>query len=100
MIKISLLLLTMFLFIEPVKAQYSSQKDAAYLATIKAVSEFKIDDEENKKQVEQLRNDKKFNAKLQKMLDKLSNSKSKNSQNSRVYNILLNAGRQIYDELN
>lgn len=80
-------------------AQLSAQKDAAYFAVLKAVADYKINDDENKKQVQQLREDKKFNDKLNKMMEKLDNSRSKNATNRRIYNILRQAGKQIYDEL-
>lgn len=80
-------------------AQYTSQNDAAYLATIKAVSDYKIDDEEDAKNVEKLRQDERFNRKLSKMLVKLSNNRNKDAKNRRVYNILKRAGKEIYDEL-
>lgn len=81
------------------EAQYTSQNDAAYLATIKAVSDYKIDDEEDAKNVEKLRQDERFNRKLSKMLAKLSNNRNKDAKNRRVYNILKRAGKEIYDEL-
>ena len=81
------------------KAQMSSQKEAAYFAVLKAVANYKINDEENKKEMEQLRQDENFNNKLQKMMSKLENKKSKNNTNQKIYNILRNAGKQIYDEL-
>lgn len=81
------------------KAQFTSQNDAAYLATIKAVSDYKIDDEEDVKNVEKLRQDERFNKKLAKMLAKLSNNRNKDAKNRRVYNILKRAGKEIYDEL-
>lgn len=77
----------------------SSQKEAAYFATLKAVANYKIDDEENKKEMEQLRQDANFNDKLNKMLSQLNNKKNKNTTNKKIYNILRNAGKQIYDEL-
>lgn len=85
--------------LEPAKAQYASQMDAAYLATLKAVADYKINDEENLDEVEELRQDERFNKKLRKMLNKLDNRKSKNSENKRVYEILKKAGRDIYNEL-
>ncbi len=93
--------LVLFLAIIPISAQaiYSSQKNASYIATIKAVSDFKINDEENLKQIEELREDKAFNDTLRKMLNKLSNKKNKDSVNNKVYNILLQAGKDIYNEL-
>lgn len=81
------------------KAQYSAQNDAMYIATLKAVVDYKIDDEENIKNIENLRANKRFLLDLRKMLDKLSNRRSKNSTNTRVYNILLKAGKDIYNEL-
>ncbi len=83
----------------PAQAQYSSQKEAAYIATLKAVADYKINDEENLKDVEKLRQDERFNKKLQKMLDQLSNKRSKDGKNRRIYNILQRAGKEIYDEL-
>ena len=83
----------------PAQAQYASQKEADYMATLKAVTDYKMNDEENIKDIEKLRQDEKFNKKLQKMLDQLSNTRSKNSKNRRIYNILQKAGKDIYDEL-
>lgn len=87
------------LMIGVAKAQYSAQNDAAYMATLKAVADYKISDEENLKDVEALRSNQRFLLDLRKMLDKLSNRRSKNSTNTRVYKILLKAGKEIYNEL-
>lgn len=81
------------------QAQYSSTKNAQYLATIKAVANYKINDEEEYKNVERLRQDARFNEKLQGMLNKLQNTKTKNSDNKRVLKILEDAGKEIYDIL-
>ena len=94
---IFLLVATTFSF--PAHALYSTQKNAAYIAILKAVTDFKINDEENLKQIEELRENKKFNNDLRKMLDKLSNQKNKDSANAKIYNILLKAGKDIYNEL-
>ena len=91
--------LLMFIVCVKAQAQYSSQKDAVYMATLKAVVDYKINDEENLTDIEYLRNDQYFLKELTRMLDKLSNSRSKNSVNNRIYNILLKAGREVYDEL-
>ena len=88
------------ILIMPVKAQYTAQKDAAYFAVLKAVANYKIDDEEHKKEVEELRNDERFNEKVAKLMSELTNSKSKNSKNKKIYNILHQAGKQLYNELN
>lgn len=81
------------------QAQYSSTKNAQYLATIKAVANYKINDEEEYKNVERLRQDARFNEKLQGMLNKLQNTKTKNSDNKRILQILEDAGKEIYDIL-
>jgi hypothetical protein len=81
-------------------AQYSAQREAMYMATLKAVADYKINDEENLRNVESLRENQRFNRDLTKMLSKLSNRRTKDSVNERVYKILLQAGKEIYNELN
>lgn len=83
----------------PASAQYAAQNDAKYLATLKAVTNYKIDDEESLSAVESLRENQRFNRQLSRMLDKLQNTRTKNSTNKKVYNILLKAGKDIYNEL-
>ena len=95
----SLILFVIFLQIPYANAQYSTQKDASDLATLKAVLDFKMKEEENLKNLEALRNNQRFKQKLVNMLEKLSNEKSKNSQNKKIYNILIKAGKDIYNEL-
>ena len=80
-------------------AQFAADKDAAYLATLKAVADFKINDEEELENVNRLRQDQQFNRKLYQMVQKLSNSRNKDSKNQRVLRILKKAGKDIYDEL-
>ena len=81
-------------------AQYSAQKVAMYMATLKAVTDYKMGDEENLKDLDQLRENQRFNKELYKMIEKLSNRRTKNSTNTKVYNILLKAGKELYNELN
>lgn len=81
---------------ESASAQFSAQKDAQYLATLKAVVNYKIDDEENVRDVEKLRQNQAFNRKLQRMLDKLQNTRTKNTTNRKVLQILEKAGEDIY----
>lgn len=83
-----------------VQAQYTASKDAVYLATIKAVADYKINDEETLSKMNKLRQDKAFLKKLQKMVDKLSNSHTKDATNRKVLKILEQAGEDIYNELN
>lgn len=92
-------LTTLVLLSGKAEAQFAATKEAQYLAVIKAVADYKIDDEEQLKNVESLRENANFNRKLQKMLDKLSNSRSKNADNRRVLQILERAGKEIYDLL-
>lgn len=80
-------------------AQLSSQKDAMYVATLKAVANYKIDDEELSRDIERLRKNRRFNEDLQRMMEKLSNRRSKNSTNKKVLEILEKAGEDIYNEL-
>ena len=95
----SVLLVTFFYSAHDVSAQYSAQKDAQYIATLKAVVAYKINDEENIKDIERLRQNKFFNQKLQRMLDKLQNSRTKNSTNRKVLQILEKAGKDLYNLL-
>ncbi|MBR1648840.1 MAG: hypothetical protein IJ689_04500 [Alphaproteobacteria bacterium] len=82
-----------------VNAQYSASKEAQYLAVIKAVSNYKINDEENLRQVEKLRENENFNRKLQRMMNKLSNTRTKDTTNRKVLQILERAGKEIYELL-
>lgn len=91
-----LIVLALFLCSNTANAQFSASKDAQYLATIKAVSNYKIEDEELSRDIEKLRQNKAFNEKLQKMLNKLSNRRTKDTTNRKVLQILEDAGEQIY----
>ena len=94
-----LILLALCIQISTAKAQYASQKDASYLATLKAVLDFKMKDEENLNELAALRENKNFNKKLSVMMEKLSNNRAKNSTNNKIYKILIKAGKDIYNEL-
>lgn len=89
-----------FCFVAFAQTPPFAQRDAVYLATLKAVLDYKMEDAENIKQLEKLRQNKKFNRDLQKKLEKLNNKKTKSAQNERIYNTLKNAGKKIYNELN
>lgn len=81
----------------PAKAQFAAQMDAAYLATLKAVMDYKINDEEHLREVNQLREDVRFNQKLEKMLGQLDNSRTgKSYKNKQILDILEKAGKDIY----
>lgn len=93
------LLLSAFFMSSTAHAQMSATKDAQYIAVLRAVVNYKIDDEENIRNIERLREDRRFNEKVQKMLDKLSNDRSKNTTNRRVLQILEQAGKDLYNLL-
>ncbi len=85
----------LFVGISNAQAQYASQKKAENLAIVKAVASYKINDEEHLNDVEALRQNRNFNVRLQKMLNKLSNTRAKNSTNRQVLKILEKAGNDI-----
>jgi len=98
--KICLLVLIAILGSTSAQAQYSAQKEAMYIATLKAVVDYKINDEENLRDIESLRENERFKRRLMDMMAKLSNNRTKNSTNNKVYNILLKAGKDVYNTLN
>ncbi len=89
----------MTVFSSAANAQMSATRDAQYMAVLRAVVNYKIDDEENIRNVERLRENRRFNEKVQKMLDKLSNDRSKNTTNRQVLKILEQAGKDLYNLL-
>ena len=93
------LFVILFCNINTSEAQYAADNDAVYLATIKAVADYKINDEETIDRMNRLRQDQKFNRKLYEMIQKLDNSSSKDGKNDRIHKILLRAGKDIYNEL-
>ncbi len=99
--RISLIVLTSVLlgFASPSSAQMAASKNAQYLATIKAVADYKINDEEELRNVERLRQNERFNRQLQDMMSRLQNTRTKNSKNQRILKILEDAGKEIYDLL-
>ena len=86
-------LITMFCL--PAQAQYSASSKAQHLAVLKAVVNYKINDEERINDIEKLRENRVFVEKVQKMLDKLKNTRTKDATNRRVLQILENAGNEL-----
>ena len=82
-------------FIQTANAQTVSTQEAQYIAITKAVVNYKINDEDIIKDVEKLRHHKRFNEKLQRMMDELTNGKFKNSKNKKVMKILEEAGKEL-----
>ena len=81
-------------------AQMAATRDAQYIAVLRAVVNYKIDDEENIRNIERLREDRRFPDKVQKMREKRSTNRSKNTTNRKVLQILEQAGKDLYNLLN
>ena len=99
MFRIAFFSLIMMMIASSASAQLASQKDARNMAVLKAVVNYKINDEENMRDIEKLREDVQFNQRLLRMLDKLSNERTKDAKNKRVLEILEKAGDDLYREL-
>lgn len=99
MLRIILFVMAFMFSVTPAHAQFSATRDAQYMATLKAVVNYKIDDEEIFDDVERLRQNRNFYEKLQKMLNKLNNRRTKDTTNRKILRILEKAGEQIYKEL-
>lgn len=82
-------------FIGVAKAQYASQRDASYIIIAKVMADHKMNDEEYINDIEALRENNQFNDKLQRMIERVSNSKSKDSRSKQVDKILRKAGEDI-----
>lgn len=87
-------------FVSTANAQFAAQKDAEGLIILKVVADYKINDESHTRNVEKLRENKRFNEKLEKILAELDNRKSKNSKNRQILQILEQAGKDIDNILN
>lgn len=96
----ALVMLGSVIIVGSAQAQYAAQNDALYMATLRAVVDYKIDDEEIIEDVQELRENRRFLQKLERNLSKLQNSKTKNTDNRKIYKILLQAGKDIDRILN
>lgn len=85
----------MFSCTESAFAQSSSQQEAANMAILYAVLNKKMKDEDIAKDLDSLRNNKRFIEKLEKKLAKLSNSKNSDAKNRQIRKILQDAGKDI-----
>ncbi len=81
-------------------AQSATLNKAKYVATLKVVAEHKLNDDDLTKDLAKLRQSKKFKQDLNKMVEKLDNSRPSEAKNRKVMQILERAGREIYNELN
>ena len=77
------------------EAQFAASRRAQHIAILRAVVNYKIDDEEHIRDIEALRQNERFNRRLERMLSRLQNTRTKNSTNRRILQILEDAGRDI-----
>ncbi len=90
------ILIVMAMLLMPSRSfAFAAQEDAENMAVLMAVMNYKIDDEEHIRNLDALREDARFNRRLQRMLDKLTNSRTKNSTNKKVLDILEKAGKDL-----
>lgn len=76
-----------------------TQKKARNILVLFNVTQFKLNDEELKKDFDELENNQKFETKMQSVMDKLNNKKLTNSKNKKVKEILDEAGNKLYNLL-
>lgn len=97
-----ILILSLLLLVLPVVnvwAQSTTLNKAKYLATLKVVSEHKMNDKSIVSDLDKLRQYSRFNQELSKMLEKLDNSKPNDAKNQKIMRILERTGKEIYNEL-
>ena len=92
-------LLLLVLPVVNVWAQSTTLNKAKYLATLKVVSEHKMNDKSIVSDLDKLRQYSRFNQELSKMLEKLDNSKPNDAKNQKIMRILERTGKEIYNEL-
>jgi len=80
-------------------AQMASLNKAKYLATLKVVSAHKMGDKDMLSDFDKLRESERFKKDLEKMVNKLDNSKPNEATNRKIMRILEQAGKEIYNEL-
>ena len=80
-------------------AQSTTLNKAKYIATLKVISEHKMEDKSIVSEMDRLRQYSRFNQELSQMLNKLDNSKPNEAKNQKIMRILERAGKEIYNEL-
>ena len=88
-------LLSVFFINSSANAQFSAQRDASHMIIVRVISEYKMNDQEYLRDIESLREDQRFNSRLERMLARVSNDKNRDSRNRQVVEILQRAGRDI-----
>ena len=82
------------------QAQSTAQRRVSNIIIVKVISEHKMDDEELARDIEALRDNDRFNRRLQRMLDQVQNTRTKNARNRELMRILERAGQDIDRLLN
>ena len=94
-----LLVSSWFLTAMPAQAQLASLNDAKYMAVLKVVVNYKMGDERLSDDLDKLRESDRFKKELEKIVNKLDNSKTSDATNRRILRILEQAGKDVYNEL-
>lgn len=94
-----LLVSWLLLSAQPTQAQMASLNNAKYMAVLKIVVNYKMGDEGIAGDLDKLRESERFKKELEKIVEKLDNSKTSNATNRRIMRILEQAGKDVYNEL-
>ncbi|MBP5698021.1 MAG: hypothetical protein J6W96_00660 [Alphaproteobacteria bacterium] len=94
-----LMLMPLFFMCTSSQAQMASLTNAKYMAVLKVAVNYKMGDSEIAGDLEKLRQSERFKKELEKIVEKLDNSKQSDAKNRRIMRILEQAGRDIYNEL-
>ena len=78
---------------------YGDQKDARNIKIVEAVAHYKLGDENLREEMEKLDQNREYNKKMKKIMDKLSNDKRRDTKNREVVRILQEAGNKLYNLL-
>jgi len=93
-----LFLLLMLVAAVPAQAQMANLTKAKYVAVLKVVASHKMKDEDIVGDLERLNESERFKKDLNKIINKLDNSKPNDANNRKVMRILEQAGKEIYNE--
>lgn len=80
-------------------AQIAALDKAKYMAVLKVVVNYKMADENIVDDLDKLRESERFRKELEKIVNKLDNSKQSDASNRRIMRILEQAGKDVYREL-
>lgn len=78
---------------------YGDERTARNILIVKEVADFKLDDEKLQDEFAKVANSREYAQKMQRIMDKLSNKKLRNTKNKEVIRILDEAGKKIYNLL-